>query len=466
MSGGIHFWYSDAQVMNCQFVENTSDYAAGINCAFSKLSIDSSGFSSNIAKGATALQGFNSDINVDHTIFEKNVADSENGAAINYSLDSTIFGRPYQLSFQNSRFEQNSAAGFCGGVWIEQINSDISLIDIEINGCDFYKNHADRFAPLRIAGNISDIIVKNSKFINNTSTRWVAGPGIVMGASARITNTISSSNYANFSDTTKVSSNATVAFESQADFFNCTFFDSSDASGYGLSMRRDTDVTLTNCIIWGSGENPVSLTTTDSLGCNLYVNYCDIENGRDSIFVSDSLSTLHWGVGNIAADPFFTDAENGDFHLSDSSLCLGAGVNCIKLNDEWHCAPEFDMEGDVRPAPVGSNSDIGAYESNLAGPTKITHQMSSVPDQFKLYQNYPNPFNPVTTINWQLAVGSDVELVVYNILGEKVITLLKEYQKPGKYQIDWNAAGFPTGVYMYRIKTKYWQDVKKMILVR
>jgi len=120
---------------------------------------------------------------------------------------------------------------------------------------------------------------------------------------------------------------------------------------------------LTNCIIWGCGDRPVSVTTTDSLGCNLYVNHCDIENGIDSIFVSDSISTLHWGIGNIAVDPYFTDIENGDFDLSDSSLCLGAGINCLKLNDELQCAPEFDIEGNVRPMPVGSNSDMGAYES-------------------------------------------------------------------------------------------------------
>jgi len=65
-----------------------------------------------------------------------------------------------------------------------------------------------------------------------------------------------------------------------------------------------------------------------------------------------------------------------------------------------------------------------------------------------------------------LAVGSDVELTLYNILGEKLVTLINEYQEPGKHKIEWNAVGYPTGVYLYRIKTDHWQDVKKMILVK
>jgi len=74
--------------------------------------------------------------------------------------------------------------------------------------------------------------------------------------------------------------------------------------------------------------------------------------------------------------------------------------------------------------------------------------------QFKLSPNYPNPFNPSTTISWQLAVSSEVELSIYNILGKKVVSLITEKQQAGTHQIEWDATGFASGVYYYRLTTE------------
>ena len=189
--------------------------------------------------------------------------------------------------------------------------------------------------------------------------------------------------------------------------------------------------TLTNCIIWGCGDRPISITTANDSGCDIYVNYCNIENGSDSIFVSDSLSTLHWGTGNLAIDPYFLDVENGDFHLSDSSLCIGTGVNCFKLNNEWLCAPEFDMDGNIRPLPDGSMADMGAYEHALGEPTFVMNKSKHTPTYFKLSQNYPNPFNPATVINYVLPITDYVELIIYNLLGQKIETLVAKRQPAG-----------------------------------
>ena len=89
-----------------------------------------------------------------------------------------------------------------------------------------------------------------------------------------------------------------------------------------------------------------------------------------------------------------------------------------------------------------------------------------LPYLFKLTQNYPNPFNPTTTINYQLATSSNVELSIYNILGQKVATLVDEKQKSGYHQVEWNASRFSSGIYFYRIKAGEFQDVKKMILIK
>jgi hypothetical protein len=86
--------------------------------------------------------------------------------------------------------------------------------------------------------------------------------------------------------------------------------------------------------------------------------------------------------------------------------------------------------------------------------------------EFALGPNYPNPFNPSTVISWQLPVGSDVELNVYNLLGQKVATLVSEKQKAGNHEIEFNAQNLPSAIYFYRIRAGEFQDVKKMILIK
>ena len=89
-----------------------------------------------------------------------------------------------------------------------------------------------------------------------------------------------------------------------------------------------------------------------------------------------------------------------------------------------------------------------------------------VPLSSQLHQNYPNPFNPLTVISWQLAVNCHVELTVYNLLGQKVATLVSRRMNPGNYTYDFSAKTLASGVYYYQIKAGDFQDVKKMILLR
>ncbi len=104
---------------------------------------------------------------------------------------------------------------------------------------------------------------------------------------------------------------------------------------------------------------------------------------------------------------------------------------------------------------------------------------SLVSNEFLLMQNYPNPFNPTTTIKYEISnianVGTThelslhpfhVKLCIYDILGREITTLVNEYQKPGNYEITWNAGNLPSGVYFYRIQAGNFVETKKMILLR
>jgi enterochelin esterase-like enzyme len=85
---------------------------------------------------------------------------------------------------------------------------------------------------------------------------------------------------------------------------------------------------------------------------------------------------------------------------------------------------------------------------------------------FELEQNYPNPFNPKTVITYQLPVASSISLSIFNTLGQKVVTLLSEKQTAGIYSVDWDASGFASGVYLYRLQVGEYIKTRKMVLLR
>jgi PKD repeat protein len=103
--------------------------------------------------------------------------------------------------------------------------------------------------------------------------------------------------------------------------------------------------------------------------------------------------------------------------------------------------------------------------SGMGSPNGINFQMN-LPEQFKLWQNYPNPFNPKTIINYEFPITNSVDLTIYDMLGQKVETLVSEKQAAGHHQVEWNAENLPSGVYYYMIKSGDFRDVKKMILLK
>ncbi len=87
-------------------------------------------------------------------------------------------------------------------------------------------------------------------------------------------------------------------------------------------------------------------------------------------------------------------------------------------------------------------------------------------DDFQLSQNYPNPFQPTTSINYQLSKNSVVDLSIFNLAGEKVVTLVSEEQPAGNYEVKWDALSYESGLYIYTLKTGFSERSRKMILSR
>lgn len=106
--------------------------------------------------------------------------------------------------------------------------------------------------------------------------------------------------------------------------------------------------------------------------------------------------------------------------------------------------------------------------------TGIKKKDHALPDSYQLFPNYPNPFNPSTIIQYSIPVvealsaveGQHVTLKIFDVLGKEVATLVNEHQRPGYYEVKWDAAGLTSGVYFYKLTAGKYTNVKKMLLLR
>jgi 2',3'-cyclic-nucleotide 2'-phosphodiesterase/3'-nucleotidase/5'-nucleotidase len=104
---------------------------------------------------------------------------------------------------------------------------------------------------------------------------------------------------------------------------------------------------------------------------------------------------------------------------------------------------------------------------SLSNPTTIGYQsLASIPEAYEMFQNYPNPFNPVTHIRYGIPTASEVNIEVYNSLGQRVAVLENDYQTAGYHVVDFDAARFPSGIYFYRIDAGSFHKMMKMILMK
>jgi photosystem II stability/assembly factor-like uncharacterized protein len=117
--------------------------------------------------------------------------------------------------------------------------------------------------------------------------------------------------------------------------------------------------------------------------------------------------------------------------------------------------------------------ELGAVYRSVYPTIGIKKLSNEVPKDFRLYQNYPNPFNPSTTIKFEIPFSpfeggkGDVKLVIYDISGKIIETLLDKEIYAGSYSADWNAYDFSSGIYFYSISVNgIISDTKKMILLK
>jgi photosystem II stability/assembly factor-like uncharacterized protein len=208
-----------------------------------------------------------------------------------------------------------------------------------------------------------------------------------------------------------------------------------------------------------------------------------------------SISFIDALTGVVAGDYIFLTTNGGiNWIRADSNRAL----NSVKMiNSNIGTAVGYNWEilrstngghtWDLQPPPVTAGFlDVSFADPNIGwiagtdgtilhttngGVIGIQPIRNKVPEKFQLYQNYPNPFNPRTKIKFDIPVETGLRpvstrLVVYDVLGKEISILVNQQLHPGTYEVDFDGANYPSGVYFYRLETGNYIETRKMIIER
>ena len=204
---------------------------------------------------------------------------------------------------------------------------------------------------------------------------------------------------------------------------------------------------------------------------------------------------------SITDNGTYTDPSDAPLPVELSSFTVLVNLNNVNLS--WKTATEIDNSGfevqrKTESREPGSWEKVGFVlghgnsnspkeysfvDKNLTEKAKFVYRLKQidndgkyqyskevevevVPKQYMLYQNYPDPFNPSTTIKFDLPQASQVNLTVYNILGERVITLVNGMEEAGYHSIVFNAGNLASGTYIYKLQTPNFIQTKKMLVLK
>jgi hypothetical protein len=195
----------------------------------------------------------------------------------------------------------------------------------------------------------------------------------------------------------------------------------------------------------------------------------------------------YWAINNAGDDggfgiyDGFTDTEKWQTLSSGiGKLTAGTGDISYVLSDGPHSILPNETVRVGFSIAAGSNIDdlrTAIANSRLRYPqlpTSIGDDKNEIPKEFNLSQNYPNPFNPSTKIKFTIPASTKsssnertlVKLVVYDVLGNAIATIVNEEKTAGAYEVNFDAAALSSGIYFYKLQAGNFIETKKMVLLR
>ena len=198
-----------------------------------------------------------------------------------------------------------------------------------------------------------------------------------------------------------------------------------------------------------------------------FIGWCRILAGSDSttfnMMNTDSISGTHNMMqfnmsmaSHFRWDSLMSDAKHRSWHPTGMKGWNGSS---------WVTMPGVSLSGNIGTFTSPQLYSAIAFVGSSAGTTGIVDRQG-VPGEFSLYQNYPNPFNPSTTIKFSIPRLEFVTLEVYNLLGQRVASLVSESLTAGVFEIVWNAGNLPSGIYFYRLKAGDFVQANRLVLAK
>jgi len=430
---------------------NTNDTSKIAYCSFKYGKANTGAYNgTDRCGGAIFIRVFDK-VLISNSLFESNmnngdIASATGGAAI-YVAYAT--GKPI---ITNNTFLNNTGTTDCA--ILSWYTNAIILNNIFLNNSGPHGPVFCAYYSPTISGNIIS---------HNITTR--AGGGIFnMTSNATVTNNIIINNQSYGGE--GEGGGIKCWINDKSIIINNTIAYNSATHGGGICCNQNSDPILINNIIWGNTAtygNQVNLLEATS---DPDFFFCDIQGGKES-FGGNGSGNNYTGLyeNNIDSDPLFVNVTFDDFHLSDNSPCIGAGIDSIEIVGVWYSVPQFCIYGNPRPSPAGSMPDIGACENLLGVPVGVEEEIT-LPTEFTLEQNYPNPYNPKTSIQYAVSSRQFVSLKVYDILGNEIETLVNEEKPADTYEVTWYAEQPPSGVYFYQLRAGNFVETKKMLFLK
>jgi len=188
----------------------------------------------------------------------------------------------------------------------------------------------------------------------------------------------------------------------------------------------------------------------------------------DFLTVDTARYIINWtgedkGSG-IASYALYVSEDDQPYELLESDL---TDTTYLFRGESGHSYGFFTLTEDN----VGNKEPMKSQPDVIISGVQLEENKPEIPKEFALYQNYPNPFNPTTIINFDLPKETHVVLKIYNILGQEVRTLVDAYNTAGFKSIQWDGKDksgsiVSSGIYFYRIDTKYFSKSRKLLILK
>jgi len=427
---------------------------------------------------------------------------------IGAGMDATILEEPvgkaffikalydYNFSLSSCTFRNRTGENLLNAPLSLAYCSSVDLSDIKIENCE--SNSRSAIASNYNDINLNDIQILNNRgmssigisttytenianinnviFIGNDQYEPSCGGGtlnIHRMKNVNITNCLFAKNHAY--DNTWPVCNIYLLENDTLDFFNNIVYNNS-SNGGAISLGQGGTINIENSIISGNSSPYLFLTSRGDEPTYVNISHSLIQGGTNP-------SILHfagpepygvefiWGEGIIDDIPQFLGGDEYDplyYQLTELSPCIDTGTQDTTglYLPPWDLLHNFRVwDGDGNGSAI---IDLGCYE--FGAPSVGSNEEVIPLNEINLF-NYPNPFNPTTTIKFNLLESGEVKLIIYNIKGQKVKTLMDCYTSPGDFELIWDGKddnNFPvgSGIYFYKLQTPSKSYIRKCILLK